>query len=53
MKSWKTTLIGLGTSFGYLLLQGLSSGIAPKDAALAAGIALLGIVSKDHNVTGT
>ena len=53
MKNWRTTLIGFGTSFGYLFLQAISGGVKPKDAALAAGIGLLGLAAKDHNVTGT
>jgi hypothetical protein len=47
MKDWKTTLIGILTGVGYLFLQGLSNGLKPKDAALAAGIGLLGTFAKD------
>ena len=52
MKNWKTTLIGLLTGAGYLLLQSLSGGMKVRDAVLATGIAVLGAVAKDHNVTG-
>ena len=48
MKNWKTTLIGLITSALTLYAQGIS----PKSIAVASGIALLGIVAKDNNVTG-
>ena len=52
MKNWKTTLIGILTGAGYLFLQALAGGVRPKDAALATGIAVLGAVAKDSNVTG-
>lgn len=52
MKNWKTSLFGLLTGAGYLLLQALAGGVRPKDALLATGIAVLGAVAKDHNVTG-
>jgi hypothetical protein len=52
MKNWKTTLVGILTGAGYLFLQALSGGIKLKDAALATGIAVLGGVAKDLNVTG-
>ena len=52
MKNWKTTLIAVLTGAGYLFLQALSGGVRPKDALLATGLALLGAVAKDHNVTG-
>jgi len=51
--SWKTTLLGLLTSGAYLFLTNLQGGIKPKDAALAAGIALVGGFAKDHDKTGT
>jgi hypothetical protein len=52
MKNWKTTLIGLGFGVGILFVQAVTSGVKPKDALIAAGIAALGSVSKDFNVTG-
>lgn len=52
MKNWKTTLAGLGAAFAYALLAGLQGGLKPKDAAIAAGLGLLGAVAKDHNTTG-
>ena len=52
MKNWKTTLTGLGSAFALLFFAQLQGGIKPKDAALAAGLALVGGFAKDHNVTG-
>lgn len=52
MKNWKTTLIGLGFGAGYMVLQGLAAGIKPKDLLIGVGIAALGAVAKDYNVTG-
>lgn len=52
MKNWKTTLIGVGTAFVYATISYLQGGMDLKSAAIAAGIALLGSFSKDHNVTG-
>jgi hypothetical protein len=52
MKNWKTTAIGLGAAFGYAFLAALQGGLTPKDAAIAAGVGLLGMAAKDHNVTG-
>lgn len=52
MVNWKTTLAGILTGAGYLFLQALAGGIHPKDAALATGLAVLGGLAKDHNVTG-
>lgn len=53
MKNWKTTLFGILTGAAYMFLQAMSGGLKPKDAALGVGIAVLGTVAKDHNVTGT
>jgi len=52
LSNWKTTLIGIATGVGYLFLSAMQQGVKPKDAAIAAGVAALGILSKDHNVTG-
>lgn len=52
MKNWKTTLIGIGSGLAYAFLSYLQAGLKPKDAAVAVGLALLGSVSKDSNVTG-
>jgi len=52
MRNWKTTLIGFLTGLGYLILQGFSQGLKPKDVFLGAGITILGIIAKDFNVTG-
>jgi len=52
LKNWKTTLIGLATGAGIAFLSGVQGGMSPKDAALAAGVAALGLAAKDGNVTG-
>jgi len=53
MKNWKTTLVGCVTAATYAIIACLQAGkIDPKDIALAAGIAALGFVAKDLNVTG-
>jgi hypothetical protein len=51
MKNWKTTAIGLGTAFLYAFIAQLQGGLTAKDAAIAAGVGLLGAVAKDFNVT--
>ena len=53
LKSWKTTLVGILTGAGYLFFSAMQQGLKFKDALIATGVALLGMVSKDHNVTGT
>ena len=52
MKNWKTTLTGWGAAALYLFASALTTGMGPKDAAVAAGLGLLGTCAKDHNVTG-
>lgn len=52
LKNWKTTLIGLATGAGIAFLTGVQGGMTPKDAALAAGVAALGMAAKDGNVSG-
>lgn len=47
LKNWKTTLIGLATGAGIAFLTGVQGGMSPKDAALAAGVAALGMAAKD------
>ena len=51
-KNWKTSLIGVGTGAGTAFLTGVQGGLSPKDAAMAAGLAALGLVAKDSNVSG-
>lgn len=53
MKSWKTTLAGIGMGVGYAFLSALSTGIKPKDAAISVGLALLGGLSKDYDKTNS
>ena len=50
--SWKTTILGWVISGAYLFLTAISTGVKPKDAAIAVGIGLLGTLAKDHDVTG-
>lgn len=53
MKSWKTTLIGILTGVATLALDMYQTGTFSLRAFLiAAGMAALGIVAKDNNVTG-
>ena len=53
MKNWKTTLIGCGTAVIYAALGVIQTGnLNLKDIAMAAGIALLGTLAKDFNVSG-
>lgn len=48
MRNWKTTLIGVGLGFLHLWANGLQ----PKQAAVAIGMATLGALAKDYDVTG-
>lgn len=53
-QNWKTTLAGVGAAAGYAALTAMSGGaVAAKDILIAAGIAVLGYLSKDAGVTGT
>lgn len=60
MKSWKTTLAGFiaGIPIGIEALvqannAGTFTGKSGSQLAMAMGIVLLGLLSKDHNVSGT
>lgn len=60
MKSWKTTIAGLLTGVPVAidaLVQaynaGTFTGKTGTQLLVAMGIVLLGLYSKDHNVTGT
>jgi hypothetical protein len=48
MKSWKTSVFGLAAG----VLNLLANGSGWKEIALSTAITLLGLSSKDHNVTG-
>lgn len=48
MKSWKTTTIG----FAAAVLQLMAGGMNLKSAAMAAAVAALGAMAKDHDVSG-
>lgn len=53
IKSWKTTLIGVLAGAGIITLQLMQTGTTDiKTLAMAFGIAALGALSKDHDVTG-
>ncbi len=46
--NFKTTLAGIGVGF----LNLYANGATPKNAAFSVGLALLGSLAKDFNVTG-
>lgn len=48
MRNWKTTVIGVIAA----ALQMYAGGMNLKSAAMAAGLAALGAVAKDHDVSG-
>lgn len=51
MTNWKTTLSGILAAAGQLLpLLGVAQPVA--GAVSIIGLALLGLLAKDHNVTG-
>jgi hypothetical protein len=53
MKNWKTTLAGCVSAAIYAVIAAVQAGrIDPKDLAVAGGLAALGILAKDLNVTG-
>ncbi len=56
--SWRTTLTGYATAAGvagmdYIQASGDPSKIDPKGLIAAVGIALLGRLAKDHNVSNS
>jgi hypothetical protein len=53
MKNWKTTLAGCVTAMLYAVLSALQAGtVEPKDLVIAGGMAAIGALAKDLNVTG-
>lgn len=53
MKNWKTTLTGCLTAGIYAALTAIQNGnLEPRDIAIVGGIAALGVLAKDLNVTG-
>ena len=48
MRNWKTTLIGLAAGLLHLVANGASW----ETAAVSVGVAALGAVAKDSDVTG-
>jgi len=53
MKNWKTTLAGCVSAALYAVIAAVQAGkIDPKDLAIAGGLAAIGILAKDLNVTG-
>jgi hypothetical protein len=53
MKNWKTSLVGILAGIGSLIAQMAQDGkIDIKTVILSAGAALLGLLAKDHDVTG-
>jgi len=54
LKSWKTTIAGCATAATYAGLSAAQNGnVEPNQIAIAAGIAVIGALAKDHNVTGS
>jgi hypothetical protein len=53
MKNWKTTLTGIFAGAGIVVLQLVQTGTTDlKTLGIAFALAVLGAVSKDHNVSG-
>lgn len=53
MKNWKTTLAATIATFAYTVASLASTGgIELKDAIIAAGLQIIGILAKDYNVSG-
>lgn len=53
MKNWKTTLAGMLSAAGYAALTAMQNGtLEPRDLAIIAGLAAVGVLAKDLNVTG-
>ena len=52
MKNYKTTLIGASIGVAYFILTSIQSGMTWKDALIGGGLVLLGLVSKDFDVSG-
>ena len=48
MRSWKTTLAGLIGAVANLMAGGMNT----KTAIVSVGLATLGALAKDHNVSG-
>lgn len=54
MKNWKTTLAGMLSAAGYAALTAMQNGtLEPRDLAIIGGLAAVGVLAKDLNVTGT
>lgn len=53
MKNWKTTAAGCASAAIYAIIAAVQTGkLEPKDLAIIGGIAALGVLAKDLNVTG-
>jgi hypothetical protein len=48
LKNWKTTIAGFGAG----ALNLLANGAKWQQIAFSVGVAVLGVLAKDHNVTG-
>jgi hypothetical protein len=54
MKNWKTTLTGVLGAVGLCVFQLISAGtLDPKTLIIAAIVAGIGTLAKDHDVTGS
>ena len=53
IKNWKTTLAGCASAALYAVLAAMQAGkLEPKDLAIIAGMAAIGVLAKDLDVTG-
>lgn len=52
LSSWKTSLAGVAAGALLIAANTYQSGMTWKSWGAAVAIALMGILSKDHNVTG-
>jgi hypothetical protein len=53
MKNWKTTIVGVIGAAGLAVFQLISTGsLDPKTLIIAAVVAGMGLLAKDHDVTG-
>ncbi len=53
MKNWRTTITGLLSAAGLVVVNLIQTGtVDPKTLAIAAALAILGALAKDAQVTG-
>ena len=49
LSNWKTTAAGVGAAILYLVASAYQPGMSWRQWATAAGIALVGLLAKDHD----